>query len=155
MDTKSQMHRISRPRAVDPIGSHTEWVSDIEDVGNVTVDYPIIVDDRREIAKKYKMIHPNASDSMTVRSVFVINPDKKIALTLTYPAPVGRNFDEILRVVDAFQLEAKHKVATPANWNKGDDVITAAALSDEDAKELFPAGWNAKKPYLRYVSDPS
>ena len=110
---------------------------------------------KREKDKKSKMITPNASDSMTVRSVFVINPDKKIALTLTYPAPVGRNFDEILRVVDAFQLEAKHKVATPANWNKGDDVITAAALSDEDAKELFPAGWNAKKPYLRYVSDPS
>lgn len=141
--------------SVDPLQSHKNWVSDIEEVGNVTVDYPIIADEDRSVATKYDMIHPNASDSMTVRSVFVINPDKKVALTLTYPAPVGRNFDEILRVVDALQLGGKYKVATPANWKQGDDVIIASAVSDEDAKELFPSGWDAKKPYLRYVKDPS
>jgi alkyl hydroperoxide reductase subunit AhpC len=104
---------------------------------------------------QYDMIHPNASDSMTVRSVFVINPDKKVALTLTYPAPVGRNFDEILRVLDALQLGGKYKVATPANWKQGEDVIISSAVSDEDAKDLFPEGWDAKKPYLRYVKNPA
>ena len=141
--------------SVDPLDSHKNWVSDIEEVGNVTVDYPIIADEDRSIANTYGMIHPNANDSLTVRSVFVINPDKKVALTLTYPAPVGRNFDEILRVLDALQLGAKYKVATPANWEQGQDVIIAGAVSDEDAKELFPQGWDAKKPYLRYVKDPS
>lgn len=141
--------------SVDPLDSHKNWVSDIEEVGNVTVDYPIIADEDRSIANTYGMIHPNANDSLTVRSVFVINPDKKVALTLTYPAPVGRNFDEILRVLDALQLGAKYKVATPANWEQGEDVIIAGAVSDEDAKELFPQGWDAKKPYLRYVKDPS
>ncbi len=141
--------------SVDPLQSHKNWVSDIEEVGNVTVDYPIIADEDRAVATLYDMIHPNANDSMTVRSVFVINPDKKVALTLTYPAPVGRNFDEILRVVDALQLGGKYKVATPANWKQGDDVIIAGAVSDEDAQELFPDGWDAKKPYLRYVKDPS
>lgn len=141
--------------SVDPLQSHKNWVSDIEEVGAVSVDYPIIADEDRAVATKYDMIHPNASDSMTVRSVFVINPDKKVALTLTYPAPVGRNFDEILRVVDALQLGGKYKVATPANWKRGDDVIIAGAVSDDEAKELFPDGWDAKKPYLRYVKDPS
>lgn len=141
--------------SVDPIGSHNDWKSDIEEVGATTVNYPLIADEDRSIATTYDMIHPNASDSMTVRSVFVVNPDKKVALTLTYPAAVGRNFDEVIRVLDALQLGAKHKVATPANWKKGDDVIIGAAVSDEDAKGLFPDGWNAKKPYLRYVKNPS
>lgn len=141
--------------SVDPIGSHNDWKSDIEEVGATTVNYPLIADEDRSIATTYDMIHPNASDSMTVRSVFVVNPDKKVALTLTYPAAVGRNFDEVIRVLDALQLGAKHKVATPANWKKGDDVIIGAAVSDEDAKGLFPDGWDAKKPYLRYVKDPS
>lgn len=141
--------------SVDPLNAHNEWKSDIEEVGATTVNYPLIADEDRSIATQYDMIHPNANDSMTVRSVFVINPDKKIALTLTYPAAVGRNFDEVIRVLDALQLGAKHRVATPANWNKGEDVIIAAALSDDEAKEHFPQGWNAKKPYLRYVKDPA
>lgn len=141
--------------SVDPLGSHNEWKSDIEEVGATTVNYPLIADEDRSIATAYDMIHPNANDSMTVRSVFVINPAKKIALTLTYPAAVGRNFDEIVRVIDALQLGAKHKVATPANWQPGEDVIIAAALSDEEAKDHFPQGWDAKKPYLRYVKDPA
>ena len=141
--------------SVDSLGSHKSWVSDIEEVGNVTVDYPIVADEDRTVATLYDMIHPNASDSMTVRSVFVINPDKKVALTLTYPAPVGRNFDEILRVLDALQLGGKYKVATPANWKQGEDVIISSAVSDEDANDLFPDGWDAKKPYLRYVKNPA
>lgn len=141
--------------SVDPLSAHNEWKSDIEEVGATSVDYPLIADEDRSIANKYDMIHPNANDSMTVRSVFVINPDKKIALTLTYPAAVGRNFDEIIRVIDALQIGAKHKVATPANWQRGEDVIIAAALSDDEAKEHFPQGWDAKKPYLRYVKDPA
>lgn len=141
--------------SVDPLEQHKEWVQDIEDVCKSTVDYPIIADDDHAIATKYEMIHPNANDSMTVRSVFVINPDKKVALTLTYPAPVGRNFDEILRVIDALQLGTKHKIATPANWKQGEDVIISGSVSDEDAKDLFPEGWDAKKPYLRYVKNPA
>ncbi|MFN8015380.1 MAG: peroxiredoxin [Acidimicrobiia bacterium] len=141
--------------SVDPLDSHMDWLSDIEDVCANKVNYPVIADDDKAIANKYGMIHPNANDSLTVRSVFIINPDKKIALTLTYPAPVGRNFEEILRVLDALQLGSQYKVATPANWEKGDDVIISGALSDEDAKQLFPDGWDAKKPYLRFVKDPS
>lgn len=140
--------------SVDGLESHKSWVSDIEEVCNEDVDYPIIADENREVANKYNMIHPNADNSATVRSVFVINPDKKVALTLTYPAAVGRNFDEILRALDALQLGSKHKVATPANWEQGQDVIISSALSDDEAKEIFPEGWDARKPYLRYVKDP-
>ena len=114
----------------------------------------IIADPDRKVADLYDMIHPNALDTLTVRSVFVIGPDKKVKLTLTYPASTGRNFDELLRVIDSLQLTAQHKVATPVNWKDGDDVIIVPALSDEEAKEKFPDGWDAKKPYLRMVKQP-
>jgi len=114
----------------------------------------MIADSDRKVADLYDMIHPNANDTQTVRSVFVIGPDKKVKLTLTYPASTGRNFNELLRVIDSLQLTAKHKVATPANWEQGGDVIIAAALSDADAKELFPDGWDTQKPYLRVVPQP-
>jgi alkyl hydroperoxide reductase subunit AhpC len=140
--------------SVDPLESHRGWSQDIKDVTGNAPDFPMIADDKK-VADLYGMIHPNASDTMTVRSVFIIGPDKKIKLMLTYPASTGRNFDELLRVIDSLQLTAKHKVATPANWTHGQDVIIVPAVSDEDAKELFPDGWDAKKPYLRLVKDPS
>ena len=141
--------------SVDSVESHKSWVPDIEEVCAIEVGFPIIADEDSEIANKYGMIHPKADNTLTVRSVFIISPDKKIALTFTYPAAVGRNFDEILRVIDALQLGAKHKVATPANWEKGDEVIISPAVSDEQAKEIYTQGWETKKPYLRFVKDPS
>ncbi len=141
--------------SVDGVDSHNSWVGDIEEVCQTKLTYPLLGDEDKKVADLYDMIHPNASDTLTVRSVFVINPDKKVALTLTYPAAVGRNFDEILRVIDALQLGAKYKIATPVNWQPGDDVIIPAAVSDEEANEKYPEGFNAVKPYLRYVSDPS
>ena len=139
--------------SVDPVESHTEWTKDIEEVNQVKLNYPIIGDPDRAVADAYGMIHPNASDTMTVRSVFIIGPDKKVKLTLTYPAATGRNFDEILRVLDSLQLTAKHQVATPADWKQGEDVIITAAVSDEDAAKRFP-GYTTVKPYLRTTQQP-
>ena len=140
--------------SVDSSDSHKEWSNDIKETQGHAPNYPIIADSDRKVADLYDMIHPNALDTLTVRSVFVIGPDKKVKLTLTYPASTGRNFDELLRVIDSLQLTAKHKVATPVNWKDGDDVIIVPALSDEEAKEKFPDGWDAKKPYLRLVKQP-
>ena len=141
--------------SVDPLESHAGWAKDIEETQGAAVNFPMIADPDKKIADLYDMIHPNASDTATVRSVFVIGPDKKIKLTLTYPASAGRNFDEILRVIDSLQLTANHSVATPVNWKDGDDVIIVPAVSDEDAKEKFPKGWTAVKPYLRITPQPN
>ena len=137
--------------SVDPLADHLGWAKDIEETQGSALNFPLIADENKVVANLYEMIHPNASDTFTVRSVFVIGPDKKIKLTLTYPASTGRNFAEILRVIDSLQLTAKHSVATPVNWKSGDDVIIVPALSDEQAKEKFPQGWNTIKPYLRVV----
>jgi alkyl hydroperoxide reductase subunit AhpC len=141
--------------SVDPVESHERWEGDIEETQGTAVNFPMIGDPDRTVAGLYDMIHPNADDTLTVRSVFVIGPDKKVKLTLTYPASTGRNFDEILRVIDSLQLTAYKKVATPANWNFGDDVIIVPALSNDEAKELFPDGWDEQKPYLRVTKQPS
>jgi alkyl hydroperoxide reductase subunit AhpC len=140
--------------SVDPLDSHESWKQDIADVTGNELNFPLIADHDRAIADSYDMIHPNALETVTVRSVFVIGPDNKVKLTLTYPASTGRNFDELLRVIDSLQLTAKHKVATPADWKHGEDVIIVPAVSDEDAKEAFPNGWEAKKPYLRLTRQP-
>src|SRR5882762_5148156 len=149
--------------SIDPVESHGKWVSDIEETQGAAVKYPMIGDTDLNVAKLYNMLpaeEPGTSDgrtaatNATVRSVFIIGPDKKIKLMLTYPMSTGRNFDEILRVLDSMQLTAKHKVATPVNWKNGDDVIIAGSVSDDDAKTLFPAGWKAPKPYLRIVKQP-
>jgi alkyl hydroperoxide reductase subunit AhpC len=141
--------------SVDPLDSHQGWKQDIADVTGSELNFPLIADDDRKVADLYDLIHPNASDTTTVRSVFVVGPDNKVKLTLTYPASTGRNFDELLRVIDSLQLTAKHKVATPADWTNGEDVIIVPAVSDEEAKERFPNGWDAKKPYLRVTKQPS
>src|SRR6202011_708603 len=140
--------------SVDPLDSHRGWVGDIEETQGTKVNFPIIADPDHTVADLYGMIHPNASDTLTVRSVFIIGPDKKVKLILTYPASTGRNVDELLRVIDSLQLTAKNSVATPVNWQQGDDVIIASSLSDEDAKKKFPDGWKAPKPYLRIVPQP-
>ena len=148
--------------SVDPVGDHERWKTDIEETQGHAVDYPLIGDDDLAVAKLYDMIHPNALaekgrtalDNMTVRSVFVIGPDKRVKLTLTYPMTTGRNFDEILRALDSMQLTADHQVATPANWNDGDEVIIVPAVSDETAKAKYPDGWRAPRPYLRLVAQP-
>ena len=141
--------------SVDPVDSHERWEADIADVTGSTVNFPMIADPDRRIADLYDMIHPNASDTTTVRSVFVIGADNKIKLTLTYPASTGRNFAEILRVIDSLQLTADYKVATPADWKDGEDVIIIPAVSDEEAQERFPKGFEAKKPYLRLTPQPN
>jgi alkyl hydroperoxide reductase subunit AhpC len=141
--------------SVDGVSDHETWSQDIEDVTGSKLNFPLIGDPDKQVADLYDMIHPAASDTATVRSVFVIGPDNKVKLSLTYPASTGRNFDELLRVIDSLQLTAKHQVATPADWQSGADVIIAAAMSDDEAKEKFPEGWDAKKPYLRVVKDPS
>ena len=141
--------------SVDGLSDHEKWSQDIEDVTGSKLNFPLVADKDREVADKYGMIHPNASDTMTVRSVFVVGPDKKVKLTLTYPASTGRNFDEILRVIDSLQLTANYQVATPVNWKDGDDVIITGAVSDEDAKTKFPKGWKAVKPYLRVTPQPN
>jgi alkyl hydroperoxide reductase subunit AhpC len=140
--------------SVDPLDKHHGWVNDINETQNCTVNFPIIADEDRKVAELYDMIHPNASLTATVRSVFIIGPDKKIKLTLTYPASTGRNFFEILRVIDSLQLTANHSVATPANWNQGEDVIVVPAVSTEDAIKKFPKGVKIVKPYLRYTPQP-
>jgi len=141
--------------SVDDLDSHNKWVPDIQEVSNVEVNFPIIADGDRNVATLYDMIHPNASEKATVRSVFVIGPDKKIKLTLTYPASTGRNFQEILRVIDSLQLTANYQVATPADWKDGDDTIVVPAVSTEDAIAKFPKGVNVVKPYLRYTPQPN
>src|SRR5690348_4190936 len=140
--------------SVDPLDSHQKWAGDIRDVTGQTVNFPMIADPDKTIANAYEMIHPNASDTATVRSVFIIGPDNKIKLTLTYPASTGRNFQEILRVIDSLQLTAKHKVATPSDWKQGEDVIIVPSVSDADAKTQFPGGWKTLRPYLRLVPQP-
>lgn len=141
--------------SVDPVDSHHRWESDIADVTGQTVNFPMIADPDRKIADLYDMIHPNASDTMTVRSVFLVGPDNKVKLSLTYPASTGRSFDEILRVLDSVQLTASHSVATPADWKYGDDVIIVNSVSDEDAEKKFPKGFEKKKPYLRVTPQPN
>jgi thioredoxin-dependent peroxiredoxin len=141
--------------SVDPLTSHEKWSVDIQDVTGHAVNFPMIADHDRKIANLYGMLHPNASDTMTVRSVFVVGPDNKVKLTLTYPASTGRNFQELLRVIDSLQLTAGYSVATPADWKQGDDVIITAAVSDELAKTKFPKGFVAKKPYLRVTPQPN
>ncbi|MBQ1543222.1 peroxiredoxin [Caulobacter sp. CCUG 60055] len=140
--------------SVDASDSHAGWSRDIEETQGARLNFPLIADHDRKVSDLYGMIHPKASDTFTVRSVFVIDPARKVRLTLTYPASTGRNFDEILRVVDSIQLTDKHKVATPVNWKHGEDVIIVPSVSNEAAKALFPAGWDEKKPYLRYVKQP-
>jgi alkyl hydroperoxide reductase subunit AhpC len=141
--------------SVDPLDKHHGWVNDINETQNCNVNFPIIADEDRKVATLYDMIHPNASLTATVRSLFVIGPDKKIKLTITYPASTGRNFNEVLRVVDSLQLTANHSVATPANWNHGEHVIVVPAVSTEDAIKKFPKGVKVVKPYLRYTPQPN
>jgi thioredoxin-dependent peroxiredoxin len=141
--------------SVDSVDSHVKWEEDIAETQGTPVNFPMIGDPDRTVADLYDMIHPNASDTMTVRSVFVIGPDKKVKLTLTYPASTGRNFDEILRVIDSLQLTAKYKVATPANLVDGNDVIIGGPVTNEEAEKLFPQGWTTIKPYLRVLPQPN
>ena len=149
--------------SVDSVGNHAEWSKDIEETQGHAVNYPLIGDTDLKIAKLYDMLHPNASgeakdrtpaDNQTVRSVFLIGPDKKVKAMVTYPMSTGRNFDEILRILDSCQLTAKHKVATPVNWKQGEDVIIVPAVSDDEAKEKYPDGWDSPKPYIRIVPQP-
>ncbi len=140
--------------SVDPLESHLGWVKDINETQSCTMNFPIIADPDRKVATAYDMIHPNVDSTATVRSVFIIGPDKKIKLTLTYPASTGRNFAEILRVIDSLQLTAKHKLATPADWRTGQDCIVVTAVSDDEATKLFPKGVRKVKPYLRYTPQP-
>jgi alkyl hydroperoxide reductase subunit AhpC len=149
--------------SVDSVDDHAEWSKDIEETQGHAVNYPLIGDTDLKIAKLYDMLHPNASgeakdrtpaDNQTVRSVFIIGPDKKVKAMLTYPMSTGRNFDEILRILDSCQLTAKHKVATPVNWKQGEDVIIVPAVSDDEAKEKYPDGWVSPKPYIRIVPQP-
>jgi alkyl hydroperoxide reductase subunit AhpC len=149
--------------SVDPVDDHGKWAKDIEETQGVKVNYPLIGDPELKVAKLYDMLPAAAgdtskgrtpADNQTVRSVFMVGPDKKIKLTLTYPMTTGRNFDEVLRVLDSMQLTAKHKVATPVNWKQGEDVIIAGSVSDDDAKKIYPAGWKAPRPSLRIVPQP-
>ena len=141
--------------SVDPLDKHFGWVKDINETQNCNVDFPLIADEDRKVANLYGMIHPNASETFTVRSLFVIGPDKKIKLTITYPASTGRNFIEVLRVIDSLQLTANYSVATPADWKGGEDVIVVPAVSTEDAIKKFPKGVKVVKPYLRYTPQPN
>ena len=150
--------------SVDPVEDHIKWLDDIKDVTGIKPNYPIIADEKLEVAKLYNMLPTSltasakgrtAVDNQTVRTVFVVGPDKKIKLFLTYPMATGRNFHELLRVIDSMQLTAKHKVATPADWKKGEEVIIVPAVKEEETKKLFPGGWKTLKPYLRKVPDPS
>ena len=141
--------------SVDGLADHEGWKGDIEETQGTALNFPLLADADRKVSDLYDMIHPNANDTLTVRSVFVIDPNKKVRLILTYPASTGRNFTEILRTIDSLQLTDGHKVATPVNWTDGDDVIIVPALSDDEAKERFPNGWKELKPYLRVVEQPS
>ena len=141
--------------SVDELGNHKGWADDIDETQGVKLNFPLIADTDRKVSDLYDMIHPNASDTLTVRSVFIIGADKKVKLIITYPASTGRNFDEVLRVIDSLQLTAGYSVATPVNWKNGEDVIIVPAVSDEDAKAKFPKGWKALKPYLRITPQPN
>ena len=141
--------------SVDGLESHEGWIKDINETQNTTVNYPLIADPDRKVADLYGMIHPNADDTMTVRSVFIIGPDKKIKLMITYPASTGRNFDEIIRVLDSLQLTANYQVATPVNWKDGEDCIIVPAVPDEEVAAKFPKGSTTIKPYLRYTPQPN
>ena len=141
--------------SVDALDNHKDWAADIEETQGAKLNFPVIADTDRKVSDLYDMIHPNANDTLTVRSVFIIGADKKVKLIITYPASTGRNFDEILRVIDSLQLTANYQVATPVNWKDGEDVIITAAVSDEDAKTKFPKGWKALKPYLRVTPQPN
>lgn len=141
--------------SVDDLASHNKWVPDIEEINGVKMNFPIIADSNRNVATLYDMIHPNATEKTTVRSVFIIGPDKKVKLTITYPASTGRNFQELLRVIDSLQLTANYQVATPADWKDGDDVIITPAVKTEDAAEKFPKGFTIVKPYLRTTPQPN
>lgn len=140
--------------SVDGLESHKGWIKDINETQHTTVNFPIIADEDKKVSDLYDMIHPKADSTLTVRSVFLISPDKKVKLIITYPASTGRNFDELLRVLDSLQLTAYHKVATPANWKSGDDVVVVPAVSTEEAKKIFPKGVTEIKPYLRMTPDP-
>ncbi len=141
--------------SVDGLASHHGWIKDINETQNTTVNFPIIADEDRKVSELYDMIHPKADSQLTVRSVFVIGPDKKIKLTITYPASTGRNFDELLRVIDSLQLTAYHKVATPANWNQGDDCVIVPSVTNEEIPAMFPKGHKEIKPYLRMTPQPN
>jgi len=140
--------------SVDGVESHKDWIKDINETQDTTVNFPIIADEDRKVADLYDMMHPKANDTLTVRSVFIIAPDKSIKLMLTYPASTGRNFDELVRVIDSLQLTAYNKVATPANWKNGEDVVISPSVSNEDAKTMFPKGFKEIKPYLRLTPQP-
>ncbi|WP_298246336.1 peroxiredoxin [uncultured Christiangramia sp.] len=140
--------------SVDGVKSHKDWIKDINETQNTTVNFPIIADEDKKVSDLYGMIHPKADNTLTVRSVFVIAPDKSIKMTLTYPASTGRNFEELLRVIDSLQLTAYNKVATPANWKHGDDVVISPSVSNEEADKMFPKGYKTVKPYLRTTAQP-
>ncbi|UFH49540.1 peroxiredoxin [Pseudomonas sp. KNUC1026] len=142
--------------SVDPVESHVKWIDDINDTQNTRVNFPILADADRKVSDLYDLIHPNANDTLTVRSLFVIDPNKKVRLTITYPASTGRNFNEILRVIDSLQLTDSHKVATPANWQDGDEVVIVPSLKDEDEiRQRFPKGYRVVRPYLRLTPQPN
>lgn len=141
--------------SVDPLEDHKAWAGDIEETQGHALNFPLLADSDRKVAQLYDMIHPEADNTLTVRSVFVIDPNKKVRLILTYPASAGRDFSEILRTIDSLQLTDNHKVATPVNWRDGDDVIIVPTLSNEEAEKLFPQGWDEKKPYLRMTKQPN
>jgi len=141
--------------SVDGLQSHNDWIVDINETQHTTVDFPLIADEEKIVSNLYDMIHPNADNTMTVRSVFIVGPDKKVKLMITYPASTGRNFDELLRVIDSLQLTANHKVATPANWKHGEDCVIAPSVSDESIPALFPKGHVRVKPYLRMTPQPN
>jgi alkyl hydroperoxide reductase subunit AhpC len=141
--------------SVDPLDSHLGWKDDIEETQGTALNFPLVADSDRTVSDLYDMIHPNANDTLTVRSVFVVGPDRKVKLIITYPASTGRNFDEILRVIDSLQLTASYSVATPVDWKDGEDVIIVPAITDDEAKDKFPKGWNALKPYLRVTPQPN
>jgi thioredoxin-dependent peroxiredoxin len=141
--------------SVDELQNHEGWSKDIADTQGYALNFPLIADPKGEVARKYDMIHPNADNSLTVRSVFVIGPDKKVKLKIEYPASTGRNFDEVLRVIDSLQLTARHSVSTPVNWKPGEDVIISGSVSDEAAKQKYPGGWKSPRPYIRIVPQPT
>ncbi len=141
--------------SVDPLDSHHKWIDDIEQTQHITMNFPIIADEDRKVAEAYDMIHPNATDKFTVRTVFVVGPDKKVKLTMTYPPSTGRNFHEILRVIDSLQLTAYHSVATPVDWENGEDVVILPSVSDDEANDKFPKGYNKVRSYLRITPQPN
>jgi thioredoxin-dependent peroxiredoxin len=141
--------------SVDPVGSHKKWIGDIEETQKIKMNFPIIGDTDSKVSNLYGMIHPEAAATITVRSVYIIDPNKKVRATIQYPPSTGRDFNEILRVIDSLQLTDSHKVATPANWKNGDDVVISPAVSDEDAKARFPKGWRTLRPYLRMTPQPN